>query len=69
MMPAPAPLLTVVPGNVVTAWCYRCKAWTRLDGQLLLLAAEGVSTVGTWSWCEICEDPSEQEVPRRGGAA
>lgn len=57
----PQPLtVTVVPGPSARTWCAACKAWTRLAGSLLLLAENGVSTVGAWSWCEICDDPADQ---------
>lgn len=48
--------LTLAPGNVSTIWCRLCKADTRLIGSTQLLTPEGVSAVGEWTWCEICED-------------
>jgi hypothetical protein len=64
-MPQPAPpAIAVDPGTPREEWCAACKAYTRLVGQVLLLSRDGVSTVGEWSWCEIC-DPDDQEV-RRG---
>lgn len=59
-MAQPAPL-TVAPGKVRDEWCTACKAYTRITGELLLLTAAGVSTVGTWTWCEICDDPTDQQ--------
>ncbi|MFE3378713.1 hypothetical protein [Streptomyces anulatus] len=45
-------------------WCEACKAFTRLAGSMLLLTTSGVSTVGAWAWCEICDDPADQEDRR-----
>ncbi|MFB8402199.1 hypothetical protein [Streptomyces sp. NPDC055912] len=68
--PAGAPYtaltLTVSTGTPTEEWCDGCKAYTRLSGPLLLLAPGGVSTIGTWSWCEICEDPADQQGSARG---
>ncbi|GGQ50085.1 hypothetical protein GCM10010250_22110 [Streptomyces althioticus] len=58
----PPPPLTVhvTPGPAREDWCPTCKAWTRLLGDILLLTPDGVSVVGTWTACEICDDPSEE---------
>ncbi len=56
--------MTVNPGEAHEDWCPACKAYTRLTGRVALLTPEGVSTVGTWSWCEICDDPTDQERHR-----
>ncbi|MFF5045677.1 hypothetical protein [[Kitasatospora] papulosa] len=53
----PAPLAA---GDVHADWCPVCKAWTVLAGMTLLLTAAGVSQVGTFSWCEVCDDPAFQ---------
>lgn len=53
----PAPLAA---GDVRADWCPVCKAYTVLTGMTLLLTPGGVSTVGTWSWCEVCDDPALQ---------
>lgn len=52
-------------GNVHTDWCPTCKAYTVLTGTTLLLTSGGVSTVGTWQWCEVCNDPESSPPPRR----
>ncbi|MFE0545184.1 hypothetical protein [Streptomyces sp. NPDC058891] len=60
-----APLrVTVAPADVREDWCTVCKAYTRLVGSLALLTPAGVSTVGSWAWCEICDDPGDREVTR-----
>lgn len=56
--------VTVAPSEVREDWCPVCKAYTRITGSLALLTAAGVSTVGTWAWCSVCEDPDDQEVSR-----
>ncbi|WP_284576801.1 hypothetical protein [Streptomyces sp. 2P-4] len=70
--PRPAPAarphwagLALHHGTLNTGWCPTCKAETLITTDLLLLAPEGVSAVGTWSWCEICDDPSSPLPPRR----
>lgn len=66
--PAPAPVrvgLALHCGTVRTGWCTTCKAWTQLTADLLLLAPDGVSHLGTWTWCEICDDADAPLPPRR----
>lgn len=58
--------LTTAPGTPTEEWCATCKAYSRLSGALLLLAPGGVSTIGTYSWCDICEDPADQRGRDRG---
>lgn len=59
-LPLPAP---IVPGaDWRTEWCTTCKAWTRLTGSVVMLTPYGLATAGTWAWCEICDDPADQEV-------
>ncbi|MEV5930932.1 hypothetical protein ACPCSG_23580 [Streptomyces cellulosae] len=48
------------PGSAKEQWCDACRAWTRLAGDILMLTPDGVSVVGTWTACEICDDPSEE---------
>lgn len=61
-MPQPAPLtVAVTPGTVREGWCLTCKARTLLTGELLLLTPHGVTVAGEWAWCEICDDPADQE--------
>ncbi|MET9321989.1 hypothetical protein ABZX75_17610 [Streptomyces sp. NPDC003038] len=52
------------PGTVRTGWCRTCKAWTHLTADLLLLSPDGLTLVGTWAWCEVCDDP-ENPLPVR----
>ncbi|BBA98345.1 hypothetical protein RVR_4489 [Actinacidiphila reveromycinica] len=47
------------------SWCAVCKAWTCLTVGLLLLTPDGISTVGTRTWCEICDDTDHPLPPRR----
>lgn len=62
--PHPDGAVTVTTGSYATAeWCTACKAFTLLTGAVLMLCHGGVSTVGRWTWCEICDDPADQ--PRR----
>ncbi|MFI0934588.1 hypothetical protein ACH4RG_23060 [Streptomyces sp. NPDC021019] len=71
--PAPAPAAVRPPwtdlvlqhGPVRPGWCPECKAETRITTDLLLLAPEGVSHVGTWTWCEVCDDPDHPLPMRR----
>jgi hypothetical protein len=58
----PPPPLTVHvdPGPAREDWCPTCKAWTRLTGDILMLTAGGVSVVGTWTACEICDEHDDQ---------
>ncbi|MGW4731824.1 hypothetical protein ACWEQC_22120 [Streptomyces shenzhenensis] len=63
--PPPDLVLTVTPGTAAPEWCPACKAWTRVSGDLLLLAPGGVSVVGRYAWCEICDDPTVPEENRR----
>lgn len=62
----PPPPLTVhvTPGPAREDWCPTCKAWTRLLGDVYMLTPEGVAVVGTWTACEICDDPGDQEAGR-----
>ncbi|MFZ4266608.1 hypothetical protein [Streptomyces arboris] len=60
----PPPALVTAGADWRVEWCTTCKAWSRLAGSVLLLTPEGVSTVGTWAWCEICDDPADQEARR-----
>lgn len=63
---APATVDVILhPGTLRSAWCPACKADTRITADLVLLAPEGLSTVGTLAWCEICEDPGSPLPPRR----
>ncbi|MCY0957731.1 hypothetical protein [Streptomyces sp. H27-H5] len=60
-------VLTVAVGTPTEEWCTACKAYTRLAGDLLILAPGGVSRIGTWTWCEICEDPRDRREERTRG--
>ncbi|GGZ23363.1 hypothetical protein GCM10010387_15630 [Streptomyces inusitatus] len=53
------------PGAVRTDWCPSCKAQTRCTAGLLLLTPDGVTAAGTWTWCEICNDPDSPLPARR----
>ncbi|WP_433856663.1 hypothetical protein [Streptomyces kronopolitis] len=64
VLPLPTDL-SLHAGRLRTAWCDVCKAWTHLTADLLLLAPEGVSTIGVWSWCEVCDDPDDPLPARR----
>ena len=57
--------LSLHPGVLRPGWCTACKAWTCVSTDLLLLSPAGVATAGTWSWCEICEDPDSPLPARR----
>ncbi|WP_326814001.1 MULTISPECIES: hypothetical protein [unclassified Streptomyces] len=62
----PAPIgLLLHPGTPRTGWCTACKAWTHITTDLLLLTPDGVATVGTRSYCDICEDPDSPLPARR----
>lgn len=62
----PAPQgLALHHGTLQTGWCAACKAWTRITADLLLLAPDGLSTIGTLSYCEVCEDPDHPLPARR----
>lgn len=62
----PAPYgLALHPGTPRTGWCTTCRAWTHISVDLLLFAPDGLSTVGTWAWCEVCEDPDSPLPVRR----
>lgn len=71
MTPRPVPQtaapgdLVLYPGSLRSGWCTVCKAWTRITADLLLLSPAGLSTVGTLTWCEICDDPDSPLPPRR----
>lgn len=66
-VPPPLPVLTVyvTTGPPRPDWCRACKAWTRFTGDVLLLTPDGVSIVGAYAGCEICDDP-DTEGARRG---
>jgi hypothetical protein len=57
--------LALHPGSLQTGWCGVCKAWTHITADLLLLTPTGLTTVGTWAWCEICDDPDSPLPARR----
>lgn len=58
-LPAPFPSATVyvTTSRPRADWCPACKAYTAFVGDVLLLAEDGVSVVGTYTGCEICDDP------------
>ncbi|MFJ8852356.1 hypothetical protein [Streptomyces sp. NPDC102437] len=58
--PPPNLVLTITPAvDWRLDWCHACKAWTRATGSTFLLTPDGVATVSTWSWCEVCDAPGE----------
>ncbi|MFD9903912.1 hypothetical protein [Streptomyces sp. NPDC059063] len=61
---APPVTATVHIGNLRADWCLTCKAWTKAMGDALLLSEDGVTILGTWMVCEICDDPTSREAPR-----
>ncbi|WP_327345970.1 hypothetical protein [Streptomyces europaeiscabiei] len=65
-MAEPPPPLTVhvALGPAREVWCRICKAFTRATGDILMLTAGGVSVVGTWNACEICDGHDGQENAR-----
>ncbi|MEW2568332.1 hypothetical protein [Streptomyces sp. NPDC047070] len=64
---AAPPAVTVETGEAREAWCKACKAWTRATGDVLVLTADGVTTVGTWSLCEIDPGHDPDDLPRGPG--
>ncbi|MFJ6014472.1 hypothetical protein [Streptomyces sp. NPDC092952] len=62
---AASPGLVLHPGALQSGWCTVCKAWTHITADLLLLSPDGLTVVGTWAWCEICDDPDSPLPPRR----
>ncbi|GAB2331720.1 hypothetical protein [Streptomyces variabilis] len=65
--PRPFPVLTVhvTASTPRPDWCHLCKAWTRFTGDVLLLTPDGVSVVGSYAGCEICDEPDDPEETRR----
>ncbi|MBT2490636.1 hypothetical protein J7E96_19375 [Streptomyces sp. ISL-96] len=64
--PAPPPAvlsITITSSTPTETWCTACKAYTRLTGTLLALTPDGVSTLGPWTWCDICDDPTDPTGP------
>ncbi|MEV6565874.1 hypothetical protein [Streptomyces kronopolitis] len=57
--------LSLHAGTLRSGWCTKCKAWTYISTDLVLLTSSGVSTLGTWEWCEICDDPDDPLPARR----
>ena len=57
---APPVTETVHTGSLRASWCPRCKAWSGLNGEVVLLVPSGVTVLTTWSRCSICaeEDPA-----------
>lgn len=53
------------PGTPRVGWCTACKAWTRLTADLSLLTPDGISMLGSRTWCEICDDTDNPLPPRR----
>ncbi|MFD6128613.1 hypothetical protein ACFWC2_14565 [Streptomyces diastaticus] len=47
-----------------TAWCPVCKAWTRFTGDVLYLDRGGVSVVGSYAGCEVCDEPDDRKADR-----
>ncbi|WP_381792972.1 hypothetical protein [Streptomyces niveus] len=62
---APPGGLVLHPGTLRSGWCTVCKAWTHITADLLLLSPTGLSTVGSFAWCEICDDPDSPLPLRR----
>ncbi|WNI20405.1 hypothetical protein [Actinacidiphila sp. ITFR-21] len=59
------PATATASTDAIPSWCPNCKADSRLTGVTLLLTSQGVSTVDTWSWCEICGDDDPTDTARR----
>lgn len=67
-MPRPFPATTVyiTAGTPRTRWCTACKAHTGFTGTVLLLTPDGVSTVGAYTGCEICDDEPDEGSSTHG---
>ncbi|WP_030672438.1 hypothetical protein [Streptomyces sp. NRRL B-1347] len=63
--PDPPDDFTVQIGGVRAEWCATCKAWTKTTGDAQLLTPDGVTALGTWGVCQICEDPEVRQEGRR----
>ncbi|MFE0763699.1 hypothetical protein [Streptomyces smyrnaeus] len=57
--------LSLHAGALRPEWCTTCKAWTQLSTDLLLLSPGGVASVGSLTWCEVCDDPDSPLPARR----
>lgn len=53
-----------VTGQPRARWCALCKALTGVAVDVLALFPGGVATVSTVVFCEICDDPDDQEDGR-----
>lgn len=60
----PAPVATVAASGLTADWCTTCKAYTRVTGEVVLITRDGVSTVGVFEWCEICDDAPDARQER-----
>lgn len=51
---APPVTEAVHTSSLRATWCPVCKAWTGISGEVLLLDADGVTVLTTWSGCPLC---------------
>ncbi|MFJ5037953.1 hypothetical protein [Streptomyces parvulus] len=45
-------------------WCPACKAYTAVAFDVHALFPTGLTWLGTFTVCELCDDPSDQEDTR-----
>ncbi|MFJ3100375.1 hypothetical protein [Streptomyces sp. NPDC086835] len=57
--------LTITSTTPTEEWCTTCKAYTRLTGELLALTTYGVTALGPWTYCDICDDDPTTPNDRR----
>lgn len=48
--------------SAAAGWCPDCKAYSVATGQLHLLSPQGVTLLGPWATCEICDDEEDTDA-------
>lgn len=59
-------LTPTVTGVPRVKWCPTCKALTGVAVDILALFPAGPANLTTVTFCEICDDPDDQEGDGRG---
>ncbi|MFJ7489692.1 hypothetical protein ACIQZB_00275 [Streptomyces sp. NPDC097727] len=55
---------TVATGTPRPGWCPACKANSAFTTSVCALFPTGVTSLGTVTVCEICDDPDDPEANR-----
>lgn len=57
--------VTVATSEPRPKWCDDCKANSAIAVDVFALFPTGLTFLGTFAFCEICDDPADQEDTNR----